>query len=231
MKKLALPSLLLLATAIASPAAITLLEDTLNQPSELTLYFPPREGEETVYHRHFSGWANKPGVMAVTYGDGFGKDKTGGMLCTAEKLSPEYNVVQFGPVKTRFPNLSFLTTEESGRFLVEFDAAIPEGKELQVHFNISPPKGMEPRVHASRLIFGRAVGTGKYERYVFSAASASRSSVLAFTNFLRDAGLNGTEEITLNLIFFLRSENTRWVDGDSFQLDNLRVSLADVASP
>lgn len=230
MKHIALPSLLLLATALSSPAAVTLLEDDFNQPSELTFHFPPPKGEEAVYHGHLSGWANNPGRMAITYADGLGRDRSGGMLCVAEKLSPEYNVVQYGPIRPQFTNLSFLTTNEAGRFLVEFDASIPEGRELLVHFNIRAPKGMEPRVYSSRLIFGQAVGTGKYERYVFSAASASRSSLQAFTNFLRDMGLNGDDEVILHLMFFLRSNNTKWMEGDSFQLDNLRVSLADLGT-
>jgi hypothetical protein len=218
-------SLLLIASLSAAP----IVDETFEYPTELTLRFPPQQGEETIYHGKFSGWSSVgKGVMAITYGAGLGKDKSGGMLCTAEKLSPDYNVVQYGPFVPDFGSIADVTIDKISRLVLAFDANIPAGKILQVVLNPTVPEDMRARVYPSRLVLGRVTGTGKFERYTLSAGASLPVSLQAFTQLLKDAGLNGMTEAELTAVFLL--ERGHWADGDSFQFDNLQVSLADPAA-
>jgi hypothetical protein len=218
-----LSTLALLGTSVS---AAPLVDENFDQPTELTLHFPPKQGEQTVYHGRFSGWSSVgKGVMTITYGAGLGKDKTGGMLCTAERISPEYNVIQYGPIFPDLGEIAYVTVDKVSRFVIEFDANIPAGKRLQPYFNIKAPEDMVARVYPSRLIFEPVTGTGKFERYTLRASTASPASLQAFAQLIIDLGLNGATETELTAIFQLQRGD--WVDGDSFQFDNLKISLVD----
>ncbi|MBC8041554.1 MAG: hypothetical protein H7Y06_13505 [Opitutaceae bacterium] len=202
--------------------ASPLVDETFENPTEATYRYPSATGEIPNYHGNFSGWAGG-GVIAVTYGRGLGFNASSGMLCKVEQPASKFMQLTLQKVMLPFSDPSYVTRDQLKAYQLEFDAKIPEGKVLTVYLGPQGPKEMVPLEWASRLIFGKAVGTGAYKRYVFPASAATDQSLNSFLQFCRDAYLNGTEKTEVNITWLFSIKEQAWAAGESMQIDNVKL--------
>jgi hypothetical protein len=204
--------------------AATVVDETFESPTEATYRYPTSAGEYPGYHSNFSGWAGG-GIISVTYGRGFGLNASGGLLCKVEQPATNFMPITLQKVILPFSDPSYVTRDQLKTYQLEFDAKIPEGKSLSVYLAPKGPKEMASVEWGSRLIFGKIVGTGTYQRYVLPGSAITEQSRTAFLQFCRDAFLNGTEKTEVS-VTWLFTKDQPWTIGDTIQLDNLKLVTA-----
>jgi hypothetical protein len=217
-------ALLPLASVLAHANDTVILERDFENPTETTYHYPNIGTQRYGRHENIGAWALNGGVISLTYGGGLGADKSGGLLASVVETPDTFMAVNAFDLTLPFNNLDTFKAADAHALRVEFHANIPAGRELIVYFGPTMPEDMKSREWASRLVFGKVRGTGSYTRYVLEGQKAEARSIEQFSQFVRDAALNGMTAVKGALVFNLPA--TAWTKGESFQLDNVLFKMS-----
>jgi hypothetical protein len=218
---------LFVVTAFAQPKTPqVLVEETFENPSEVTLSFPPSPGVTFQrYHPLFAAWANNGGQIAITYAHGFGVEKSGGLNAVVAKapLPGGYLSVQCEAVK-----LPVTSPERAGAALrsLRVDFALNVAPDKIVNVYLVPtkvPAELKPRAFPSRLVMKPARGTGTYTAFSLKAGDTMLPDGDPFLRYIQDCFANGMTEVSLDVVWHLHGGE--WVAGEGFQLDDVKISL------
>lgn len=205
-----------------------LLDEHFDSPSKDTLSYPPSAGVRFQrFHSIFSAWANKGGQIAVTYGDGFGVSKSGGLSVEIKKPAEKGGYLSVSADNLRLPVTSPDLIGSCLRSMqVDFSASIPADRELNLFLvPADVPEDLKARAFPSRLILAKLTGNGAYKIYSLKCGDFILADADPHLRYLQDCLSAGMKEVVFNVVWHIHGGG-EWKEGDGFLLDEVRVTFA-----
>lgn len=218
-----------LAVPVASvmAAPVVLVDETFENPTEVTYDFPAPQGSPTLFHGEFNAWTRE-GLIKVTYGAGLGYERSGGMACTLTKPSALFMLMNYNRIALPINDPAYTTVEQIKTYVLSFDAKIPAGKKIDISLNPRYTDAeLRPRADSSKLTLGRVTGTGEYVRYTLPASVVAEQGVRNFLQFIRDISLNGETKLMVDIQWTLLGRTEVWAAGEVIQVDNIKMTAGN----